>query len=205
MTYEELRVVIVVYLSALLPIYILFFLLKKHPLQKWFKSIYIFSFTVCAICWELWFTYGWGNGDSVSNRRSEFLNKMIPQDFNWILNSMADAGAISLGGIVLIWLFQKKRSDCFNSWNWQSFFVLLLFTLTQNVVVELFLYFDQLSIGKKISWAPFSPLGDLFNPILFSYGDRNVMLQTQIPWLMMTPLLYFYAISSFRKASEIED
>ena len=205
MSHEELRVVVVVYLSALLPVYILLFRVKNHFLQKWFKSIYIFSLTFCAISWELWFTYGWVKGDSVNNRRSDFLNTMIPQDINWLLNSMADAGAISLGGIALIWFIQRKQGHCFNSWNWNSFFVLVLFTLSQNVVVELFLYFDQLAVGKKISWAPFSPLGNFFNPILFSYGNRTLMLQTQIPWLMMTPLLYLYAIKSFRKASEIEE
>ena len=78
MSHEELRVVVVVYLSALLPVYILLFRVKNHFLQKWFKSIYIFSLTFCAISWELWFTYGWVNGDSVNNRRSDFLNTMIP-------------------------------------------------------------------------------------------------------------------------------
>ncbi len=204
MTYEEVRVVIVVYVSALLPIYILFFRMKNHPLQKWLKSIYTFSFLTCALSWELWFTYGWVNGDSVSNRRSDFLNTMIPQDINWLLNSMADAGTISIGGIILIWLIFKKQSRFFESWNWRYFTALLIFTLSQNILVELFLYFDQLSNGENISWAPFSPLGNFLNPLLFSYSDRSIMLQTQIPWLIMTPVLYGYAIKSFKKFTEIK-
>jgi len=199
MSYEELRIVIAVYVSALLPVYILFLKLKDHPLQKWLKSIYVFSFLTCASSWELWFTYGWVNGDSVSNRRSDLLNTMIPQDINWILNSMADAGAISIGGIVLIWLIFKKQIHFFESWNWKYFTGLLIFTLSQNIFVELFLYFDQLSIGKQISWAPFSPLGNSLNPLLYSYNERSIMLQTQIPWLIMTPVLYGYAIKSFTK------
>jgi len=138
MSYEELRVVIVVYVSALLPIYILFFRMKNHPLQKWLKSIYAFSFLTCALSWELWFTYGWINGDSVSNRRSDSLNTIIPQDINWLLNSMADAGAISIGGIVLIWLIFKKQSHFFESWNWQYFIALLTFTLSQNILLRCF-------------------------------------------------------------------
>ncbi len=199
MSYEELRVVIVVYVSALLPIYILFFRMKDHPLQQWLKSIYVFSFLTCALSWELWFTYGWVNGDSVSNRRSNFLNTMIPQDINWILNSMADAGTISIGGIILIWLIFKKQSHFFESWNWKYFTALLIFALSQNILVELFLYFDQLSIGKQISWAPFSPLGNFLNPLLYSYSDRSIMLQTQIPWLIMTPLLYGYVVLSYKR------
>tara|TARA_B110000116_G_scaffold126159_1_gene109369 strand:- start:114 stop:731 length:618 start_codon:yes stop_codon:yes gene_type:complete len=205
MSYEELRVVIVVYVSALLPIYILFFRMKNHPLQKWLKSIYAFSFLTCALSWELWFTYGWINGDSVSNRRSDSLNTIIPQDINWLLNSMADAGAISIGGIVLIWLIFKKQSHFFESWNWQYFIALLIFTLSQNILVEMFLYFDQLSIGKPLSWAPFSPFGGAFNPELFNINDRSIQLQTQIPWVIMTPILYFYAIITYRRIYKEKD
>ena len=58
----------------------------------------------------------------------------------------------------------------------------------------MFLYHDQLFIGKPISWAPLSPLGSNFNPILLTLSDRTVSLQNQIPWILMTAIFYRYLI-----------
>ena len=55
-----------------------------------------------------------------------------------------------------------------NILNFQS--VLAMFNL---ILVELFLYHDQLSEGKLLSWAPLSPLGKYFNPMIFSFNDRK--------------------------------
>lgn len=197
MSLEEFRVIAIVYVSALAPLIIYFY--KKDQIPLWVPSIYLGSFLVCAIGWELWFTYGWIDGDAVDLRRSEALNQWIPIHLNWLLNSMADAGTISLGGIWLMWIYSGKNSDVFQQWSWSAFSILLIWCIAQNLFVELFLYHDQLSKDKLLSWAPLAPTGQFFNPLLFEFNERSVMLQTQIPWLIMSPILYKATIIMARK------
>ena len=197
MTLEELRVITIVYVSALAPLIIYFY--KKDRIPLWVPSIYIGSFLLCSLGWELWFTYGWIDGDPVNIRRSEALNQWIPLHINWLLNSMADAGTISLGGLWLMWKFSRKNNQVFQVWNWSAFSILFIWCITQNIFVELFLYHDQLSEGKSLSWAPLAPTGQFFNPLLFEFNERSVMLQTQLPWLIISPILYIAAIAMARK------
>ncbi|MDC0061708.1 hypothetical protein OAK21_06560 [Pseudomonadota bacterium] len=197
MTLEELRVITIVYVSALAPLIIYFY--KKDRIPLWVPSIYIGSFLLCSLGWELWFTYGWIDGDPVNIRRSEALNQWIPLHINWLLNSMADAGTISLGGLWLMWKFSGKNNQVFQAWNWSAFSILFIWCITQNIFVELFLYHDQLSEGKSLSWAPLAPTGQFFNPLLFEFNERSVMLQTQLPWLIISPILYIAAIAMARK------
>ena len=197
MTLEELRVITIVYVSALAPLIIYFY--KKDRIPLWVPSIYIGSFLLCSLGWELWFTYGWIDGDPVNIRRSEALNQWIPLHINWLLNSMADAGTISLGGLWLMWKFSGKNNQVFQAWNWSAFSILFIWCITQNIFVELFLYHDQLSEGKSLSWAPLAPTGQFFNPLLFEFNERSVMLQTQLPWLIISPILYIAAIAMVRK------
>ena len=197
MTLEELRVITIVYVSALAPLIIYFY--KKDRIPLWVPSIYIGSFLLCSLGWELWFTYGWIDGDPVNIRRSEALNQWIPLHINWLLNSMADAGTISLGGLWLMWKFSGKNNQVFQAWNWSAFSILFIWCITQNIFVELFLYHDQLSEGKPLSWAPLAPTGQFFNPLLFEFNERSVMLQTQLPWLIISPILYIAAIAMARK------
>ena len=198
MTLEELRVITIVYVSALAPLIIYFY--KKDKIPLWVPSIYIGSFLLCSLGWELWFTYGWVDGDPVNIRRSEALNQWIPLHINWLLNSMADAGTISLGGLWLMWKFSGKNNQVFQAWNWSAFSILFIWCITQNIFVELFLYHDQLSEGKSLSWAPLAPTGQFFNPLLFEFNERSVMLQTQLPWLIISPILYIAAITMARKS-----
>ena len=197
MTLEELRVITIVYVSALAPLIIYFY--KKDRIPLWVPSIYIGSFLLCSLGWELWFTYGWIDGDPVNIRRSEALNQWIPLHINWLLNSMADAGTISLGGLWLMWKFSGKNNQVFQAWSWSAFSILFIWCITQNIFVELFLYHDQLSEGKSLSWAPLAPTGQFFNPLLFEFNERSVMLQTQLPWLIISPILYIAAIAMARK------
>ena len=197
MTLEEIRVITIVYVSALAPLIIFFY--KKDKIPLWVPSIYLGSFLICALGWELWFTYGWVDGDPVNIRRSEALNQWIPIHINWLLNSMADAGTISLGGLWLMWRYSRKNSQVFQQWSWSAFSILLMWCITQNLFVELFLYHDQLSLDKSLSWAPLAPTGQFFNPLLFEFNERSVMLQTQLPWLIISPILYIAAIAMARK------
>jgi len=188
MTFEEARVICIVYTSAIIPLIIL--LRYQYTLPSWVLFIYISAFLVCALGWEIWFTYGLIDGDSVIIRRSAALNTWIPLHINWILNSLADAGTVCLGGLWLMWRFTEKNLLVFHQWHWRGFFILLLWCIGQNLFVELFLYHDQLTIGKDLSWAPLIPTGNFFNPQLFEFQGRVVMFQTQIPWIILPGILY---------------
>ena len=50
MTFEELRVIVIVYVAALLPIYLI--ILKRSSLPHWVPAIYIGAFLACAIGWS---------------------------------------------------------------------------------------------------------------------------------------------------------
>ena len=197
MSLEELRVITIVYVSALAPLIIYFY--KKDSIPLWVPSIYLGSFLICSLSWELWFTYGWIDGDPVNVRRSEVLNTWIPMHLNWLLNSLADAGTISMAGLWLMWKYSKQNIQVFEQWNWGAFSILLIWCITQNLFVELFLYHDQLSEGKSLSWAPLAPTGQFFNPLLFEFNGRSVMFQTQLPWLIMAPILYKLTILLARR------
>ena len=202
MTFEELRVVVVVYTTAIVPIIIFFNLYLKDQLPRSILNIYISSFLICALGWELWFTYGLYAGDPVDLRRSGILNQFIPKNINWLMNSLADAGTISLGGILLTGKLMGSNRRVFNEWNIGPFLILLIWCISQNIFVEMFLYYDQLSVGKDLSWAPLAPTGPWINPILFQYGDRTITLHGQVPWLLMTPILYFITMHFGRKEIE---
>ena len=90
----------VLYTSALVPPVLLGYLYLKGLLANWVPKFYILMIVVCAVGWELWFSYGSLYGDEMSLRRSEILNLFIPADINWRLNSMEDSGAIVSG---LLW------------------------------------------------------------------------------------------------------
>ena len=201
MSFEEIRFIAIVYASSIIPILILIKYYSKLP--KWVPAIYLGSFIVCALGWEIWFTYGLINGESVIERRSDILNQWIPLHLNWILNSLADAGTVCLGGLSLIWLVGNKQNNVFNSWKWSSFFILAIWCVGQNIFVELFLYYDQLGEGKNLSWAPLIPTGNTFNPVLFEFNSRSVMFQTQLPWLILPPILYLAVIRLAKKFNNL--
>lgn len=202
MSLDELRIIVVVYISALAPILIMIGLYRKDQLPRSIIKIYLSTFLVCALGWELWFTYGLYAGDPVDLRRSEILNLYIPKNINWLMNSLADAGTISLGGILITGKILGLGRAVFNRWNLAAFIILLAWCIGQNILVEMFLYFDQLSVGKDLSWAPLAPTGPWLNPILFQFNDRTITLHGQIPWLLMTPILYMITMYFGRKEIE---
>jgi hypothetical protein len=77
--------------------------------------------------------------------------------------------------------------------------VLLIWFVGQNLLVELFIYQQQLAEGLRLSWAPLIPTGPWYNPIIFEIDGRTVQLQTQLPWLLMTPIYYFLLINIYRR------
>ena len=198
MSLEEARVIVVVYTAVLLPLIIYFF--NKSKIPSWVPSFYIIAVIVCALGWEIWFTFGWLDGDPVDIRRSAALNTWLPKNINWLMNSMGDAGAVLLGGFWLMWLTHNKDNSVFLEWKWSAFIVLLAWCIGQNILVEMFLYHDQLAGGKPLSWAPLSPLGPYFNPILFEFNNRTIMLQSQMPWLIL-PWFFYMTLINLNKSS----
>ena len=188
MTFEELRLIFIVYSAVFLPIFVI--IKNKETISSWVIPTYLISLFVCIFGWELWFTYGLVDGLPVDMRRSDVLNIWLPIHINWLLNSLGDAGVVCMGGLWLMRKSHHKDMAIFKEWRWSAFIILLAWCIGQNLIVELFLYEDQLGVGKPISWAPLTPLGPYINPILFEYGDRTVNLQSQIPWLIMPVFLY---------------
>ena len=197
MSFEEIRFIFVVYASSILPI--ILFMKYRSKLPNWVPIIYVGSFIVCALGWEIWFTYGLINGESVIERRADVLNQWIPLHLNWILNSLADAGTVCLGGLYLMWVLNNKEQSIFLKWRWGPFLILLAWCIGQNLLVELFLYYDQLSEGKNLSWAPLIPTGNIYNPLIFEFNGRSVMFQTQLPWIILPPFLYMTVIKLANK------
>ncbi len=194
MSPEHIRLIAVVYTSAIVPLLLLSYLRHKRLLPEWVLPVYVGAFFACALGWELWFTYGWVAGDPVNLRRAADLNTAIPLHLNWLLNSLADAGTVCMVGLWAMWRFTGCHARVFKQWHWGAFGVLMLWCLGQNVLVEMFLYHDQLADGKALSWAPLVPTGPWFNPVLFEFGDRTITFQGQIAWLLMGPLLYWGVI-----------
>ena len=58
MSPEHLRVILIVYISALLPLVILPWLRSRNKVPSWVTPVYVGSFLLCAFGWEIWFTYG---------------------------------------------------------------------------------------------------------------------------------------------------
>ena len=70
LTPEQLRLVVVVYTSALLPLPLVAVLRARGVIPAWVTRVYVATFAICALGWELWFTSGWVAGDSVQVRET---------------------------------------------------------------------------------------------------------------------------------------
>ena len=108
LSFEQLRLVLVIYISSIVPLILIPYLHFKKKIPPWSLHIYILFFFICALGWEVWFNYGLLNGDNVNLRRAGQLSAAIPIHLNWILNSLADAGTICIGGLFLTWKILNK-------------------------------------------------------------------------------------------------
>jgi hypothetical protein len=188
-----------VYLSALVPVIILGALQLAGKLPRWILILYLAGFVICALGWEIWLTYGLVDGLDVNSRRDQALNEAIPLHINWALNSLADAAAIGLVGVFLVWLCFGRSDRAFTHWHWGAFTILLLWFVGQNLYVEMYVYQQQLAEGFRLSWAPLIPTGPWYNPTLFTLDGRTVQLQTQWPWILMTPIYYALLIRVYAR------
>ena len=138
MSPEHIRVVLVVYISALLPLLLVYLLRRRQVIPGWVPGVYVICLLLCALGWELWFTYGWVAGDPVDIRRDAVLNRMLPMHINWLMNSLADAGSVCLFGLWLMWQAAGRDSRVFEQWQWWPFLVLFVWCISQNIFVEMF-------------------------------------------------------------------
>lgn len=166
-------------------------------LPNWIAAYYAGAVLLCGFGWEFWFAYGWGGGASIAERRSVLMNEAIPPWFNGVGNAMGDAFGIAVIGLFLVLLVCGKTA--FDRWEWSAFAVLFIWFVGENILIELTVYQAQLTSGAAISWAPLSPFGAWWNPQLLDIGGRTVHLQTQLPWVVMTPILYWLAIACKRQ------
>ena len=197
---QQILTIAIVYATSILPLLVLVVLYAVGKLPRWVAAVYLFSFLVCAVGLEIWFTFGLWGGTPVSERRPPVMNLAIPQYVNWALNSLADAAAICLVGLLLVWLTYGRRTTPFRKWRWGAFMVLLVWFVLQNIWVEMFIC-PQVAMGYKVSWAPLTPAGPWWNPTLFSVNGLTLHLQTQMPWVLMTPIFYFIVLACYRRLS----
>ena len=193
LTNDELWLVVRLYTFAFSPVILgLYYLIKKNIRLNTSITLCL-TFFICAAGFELWLTYGLFDGLPVSERRSEALNCAIPQDLNWVLNSLGDVFIVWIGLFLVKKIFNKTINP-FEKWNWSVFFVFLFWFVGQNIYVEVFIYHLQLGVSGDLSWGPLMPLGSYYNPTLFEIYGRPVTFQSQLTWLLMTPIVYFLAI-----------
>lgn len=202
LTPEQWSTVTVVYTSALVPTVVLAILYLLGRVPGWVSRLWLASLVACALGWELWFTYGWVDGMDVDARRPQALQQAIPIHINWLVNSLVDAW-ICLVGTFLVWLAGGCTSRHFRRWHWGAFAVLAAWFIGQNLWVELTIYHTQLAAGLALSWAPLAPTGPWFNPAI-AVGGASVQLQTQLPWLLMTPLFYGLLLRLYRRYASDE-
>lgn len=199
LTTAQQMTVATVYLSALLPLLIIIVLQCLGRMPRWVLILYLAGFIICALGWEIWLSYGLVDGLDVNSRRPSALINAIPQPINWILNSLADSAAIGLVGVFLVWVSLGRNNVAFTQWHWGAFCILLVWFVGQNLYVELYVYQEQLAEGLRLSWAPLIPTGPWYNPVLFELDGRSVQLQTQWPWVLMTPIYYALLIRVYTR------
>jgi len=189
----EFWIVVRLYFAASIPV----FLLLRHIFLKknisYVSKVLIWSFVIAAIGWEIWLTYGLGGGLEVDERRSIALSCAVPQNVNWLMNSLADVFIVWVGILLVDKLF-KERGSVFLKWEWKATAVLFLWFVAQNIYVESFFYHLQLGSNGDLSWAPLQPLGSWYNPTLFKINGNPITFQSQSSWVLMTPVVQLLAI-----------
>ena len=195
----EFWLIIRLYAAASIPLILATYYILNNKVSFSTSRVLIYSFIIVAIGWEIWLTYGIAGGLPVDERRSIALSCAIPQNLNWILNSLADVLIIWIG-IFLVKRFYRNKPSPFFGWRWGAFFILLIWFIAQNIYVEAFFYHLQLGSNGDLSWAPLQPLGYWYNPTLFEIGGNPITFQSQSSWVIMTPIVYLLLIYFKRKS-----
>jgi hypothetical protein len=174
---------------------ILLYLVGRLP--RWVLAVYAYAFAICAVGWEIWYTYGLVGGLPVDERRAPAMSEAIPIHLNWVLTSLFDA-AICAIGLFLIWLLYGFKDTAFKRRKWPALAVLFVLFVGQNIYVEYMIH-DQVKPGLPLSWAPLIPTGPWFNFVLFEIQGRAITFQTQLPWVLMVPVFSLLVFWCYRR------
>ena len=199
MTTHQLVTAVMIYVVAFGSLAVVAVSYASGRLPRWVGMVYLLSLAVCVFGWELWISAGLVDGLPVDMRRPEVMSRAVPAWINWLTNSLGDAGVVCMPGLAMVWLAYGRSNKAFERWHWGAFALLFTWFMAQNVFIETVVYHEQVSAGFKLSWGPMMPGGPWFNPTLFELGGRPVQLQTQSPWLLMTPLFYWITIACYRR------
>jgi hypothetical protein len=197
LTEQQAFVVRNLYLSALVPLATVILLYLVGRLPRWVLAVYAYAFAICAVGWEIWYTYGLVGGLPVDERRAPAMSEAIPIHLNWVLTSLFDA-AICAIGLFLIWLLYGFKDTAFKRWKWPALAVLFVLFVGQNIYVEYMIH-DQVKPGLPLSWAPLIPTGPWFNFVLFEIQGRAITFQTQLPWVLMVPVFSLLVFWCYRR------
>ena len=108
----EFWLIIRLYVAASIPLILATYYILNNKVSYSTSRVLIYSFIIVAIGWEIWLTYGIAGGLPVDERRSVALSCAIPQNLNWLLNSLADI-LIIWSGIFLVKRFYSNRPEKF--------------------------------------------------------------------------------------------
>jgi len=196
LTVAEAFIVRNLYVTALAPLVVVLVLYASGKLPRWVIAVYGSAFWVCALGWEIWFTYGLVGGLPVDQRRAAAITEAIPVHLNWVLTSLFDA-AVCVIALLLIWLLAGRRDSAVDEFRWPACTLLLVVFVGQNVYVEYIIH-NQLELGLPLSWAPLIPTGPWLNFVLFEIDGRTITFQSQLPWVLMVPV-FIYLVRCCRR------
>ena len=117
----------------------------RERLPLWVLRLYVAFFFVCALGWEIWFTFGIiPPGASVSKRRCPTgnesgctNNQQLPEEINWIVCALADAGCVCMVGILIVYVCSgREKSIAFTTLTWSGTFCVAIWFIGQNVLIE---------------------------------------------------------------------
>ena len=200
LTEQQAMIAMGLYFCTFFPLIVLLFLRLLKIVPNWVLAVYGYSFAICALGWEIWYTFGLVSGVPVDERRAEALNRAVPQNINWILTSGFDAGAVCLVALLLMWIMYGFKPTAFERFHWPAFIVILLYFVAQNVYVE-YAINAQVGTDTQLSWAPLIPTGPWWNPVLFEIKNRTITFQTQLPWVLMVPIFYALVLWRYQRRS----
>ena len=186
-----------VYAASLIPLVTILGMYFFKIIPLWILKLYALGFLITGFGWEIWYTYGWIDGDPVWERRPDALNAAIPYQINWILNSLYDA-FVCVSGVFWVWLAGGRTLRLFKGINLLCLLILFTVFVGQNIYVELGIYQGQIQESHEMSWAPLSP--KFLDTITF-FGHR-MKFNTQITWVLMVPIMYYIIKRIMPKESE---
>ena len=125
-----------VYAASLIPLVTILGMYFFKIIPLWILKLYALGFLITGFGWEIWYTYGWIDGDPVWERRPDALNAAIPYQINWILNSLYDA-FVCVSGVFWVWLAGGRTLRLFKGINLLCLLILFIVSLVKIFMLNL--------------------------------------------------------------------